>query len=186
MRPKKQSKARTTKSKNPWRDFLPADSNRRVYFKIREAIIHKWDQVVELVQRRPSTAPAAKALAQNALSLMKEADELLDWILPSGVPLSPEEIVKTISSMEQVGFDVKSRAEFLKIARRSKKGAPPKMREQTIRALEMRLADRSWGSLTRALCKCGLPNHNLYCQDRIKKQVRRLKKLLDKYEISIR
>lgn len=62
------------------------------------------------------------------------------------------------------------------------KGAPRSARSVAVSALELRMKrGLSWSELTNEVCTCGSKKHGRECVDRLRQNVRALKKLLDRH-----
>ena len=71
---------------------------------------------------------------------------------------------------------------LLKRFKVGRKGAPPKYRIGTVAALDLRTTRNcTWAKITRLFCGCGRPKHDDLCQDRVRKRVRELEEVLEKY-----
>jgi len=66
-------------------------------------------------------------------------------------------------------------------------GRPVTKRHLALQAFDMWLQNphKSWMQVTREVCNCGKPSHDLRCKDQLLQQVKDLKNFLKKYEIPI-
>jgi len=115
--------------------------------------------------------------------LISELKELLGWI--GKATLSDEEILLSGVQWLEAGLSPSQVVALQKAIKKRPRGRPVEQRALAVKALEMRRADPklSWARLTKEICPCGQPAHDLYCRERIRQQVLALNKALKKYQI---
>ncbi len=114
---------------------------------------------------------------------IKEINELMSWLeepMDSG-----EEFTLVLKIFDDSPLSLTQNLAFLQQTLKRPHGSPIRKRTLAVQALEMRLLrNLSWMQLAIKLCDCDKSNHNSDCSQKIRQQVRVLKEVLDKYQIS--
>jgi hypothetical protein len=133
----------------------------------------------------------AAGLRDKVLHLSLELEELLKWLVPTGTPRQRQAVL--MSAFE--ASDPKAKTELFRSVvshlRGLRRGRPvtPK-RRLWVEALEKKLRGKnglkelSWMEITIKLCDCDKPAHTQQCKNRIRQGVRKLQRMLQKYQIS--
>jgi hypothetical protein len=179
--------------------------------KLRQALRERWTHFSELhrqdhpefVERLKSGKPrvqdytAMRAYFGESGRLEREIIELVNWAIPENVPVDTAQIVSASAgisaylTVELMGSAMRSRRgrPLSPLARNAetRKGNPRTKRQAAIFAFEMHTADPKrwpWSKLAREYCDCGEPRHTFQCQERLRAEVRSLKRVLRKFAIT--
>lgn len=149
-----------------------------------EAILLK--KGVNRVQR--VFAPFKTGQAESR-QLSKEIKELFGWVAPVPKKGHDEESLNFVAKvlMEQ-GDTVSNVISLANKMKRGCPGPPIKKRRIAIEAYELRLQNKkkwTWSKLTKEFCTCGAQLHDYKCQERLRREVGHLKRLLQKYQIAL-
>lgn len=129
---------------------------------------------------------AGQAESRN---LSKEIKELFGWIAPVPKKGYSEEsqifAIKVLSEQGDTSSEITPLIHRMKLGR---PGPPIKKRRMAIEAFELQLQNKkkwTWSKLTKKFCTCGAQQHDFKCQDRLRREVGHLKRLLLKYQIAV-
>jgi hypothetical protein len=126
----------------------------------------------------------------NALQSLRNVREIAGWINPSTSARSFEEGMQIARRISDAGLPSEWAQDVVKRIGRKKAGRPATKRQIAIRAKEMRLRDAKrwkWSELTAELCDCGkdFNDHDIRCQDNLRREVLHLEKTLRKFGCSV-
>jgi hypothetical protein len=146
------------------------------------AYVHRLETLLSLIRSLPDSVQDGPAQHMN---LMDELTEIETWIgtrkrrSDTAIASLEMEIGDYLASK---GFSYSEIFRMLQIAKKGKRGAPPDLRPETLRAYDSGLA-KGWSHprITRAVCSCGKPEHGKQCEDRLRHRFRELEKVLSKY-----
>jgi hypothetical protein len=164
---------------------LPKREDRPIWNAMRDALLKCCVRIDSIWSNRPSAEALTEARVNEWLSelatAIAEFRELDRWL--------EDEHVLTLKNalpwLQQL--DTESAKELLKgVGRKPSRGHPIERRDIAIRAFEMKTSneDDSWADVAARLCPCQNVNHNRGCAEAIRRNVARLKLVLQKYSIS--
>jgi hypothetical protein len=180
---------------------FPADPEHPVRTALREAYYSRVARSVDL-QAALLQSGAFEALAgiteisqippttKEYFTLELEADEIHGWVFD---PISTDDYER-LRDIEGDLLQVTGRS-FSEIKRyqrsiqsihKHRSGAPIRKRSVAVESLELRIKDANrwpWSALAVRFCDCGARKHNKHCQERIRRQVGHLQRVLKKFQI---
>jgi hypothetical protein len=158
----------------------PLQDGRPIANALRQALHEAWNQLWELAEQAGKEQHFDETLFAEYHRILLKWVELMRWVIaPDRVPAlaakpGPGALVHML-----LAHDFPSALRKL--------GRPPSKRDLAIRVYELRVADEkvwTWSALARRFCDCGESVHGPQCQERLRREVGHLKKILSKYRIA--
>jgi hypothetical protein len=177
---------------------FPRDPEHPVRTALREAYFTRTARLIDL-QEALIQSGAFEALAgltdisqippaiREYATLADEAAEIDGWAFD---PIAAEEheglLDREGDLLQQSGISFSQIRRYQRSTHKNPSGAPIRKRSVAVESFELRTKDAkrwSWSALAVEFCECGARKHNQHCQERIRKQVGHLKRVLKKYAI---
>jgi hypothetical protein len=130
----------------------------------------------------------AGSVVQNGrfIPALKLCLELHGWVNPRvrRPKLSRKQTASFAAFMVENGVDSQMAFTLATIRRR---GAPVRRRWPAVMAWEMKLGrpEETWNGLAQRFCDCGDARHKFKCQDKLRREVGHLKRVLKKHHITL-
>jgi hypothetical protein len=181
------------------RDFIPDWEQKLAYCKsnpanplkqpatysILAAYMHRLEIILSLVRNLPDSA---KEATQHT-NILDELVELETWL---GTRKRRSEKETASFEMEygnylvSKGFHYSETFQMLQIAKKTKRGAPPTLRPETLRAYDLRLYKQlPYSKIVGKVCACGKLRHNKHCIDSLRHRFRELEGVLRRYGVNV-
>ena len=132
----------------------------------------------------------ASSIVQNgrfipALERILELAGWLRWETRRRPKMSRKETANFATFMVEKGVDPTMAIKLANAGR--KRGAPIRKRRAAVLAWEIKLARpaTTWNALAAQFCDCGSAHHEFKCQDRLRREVGHLKRVLKKHHITL-
>jgi hypothetical protein len=169
-------------------NFAESASAPSVLRTLNRAITEAFEEVSAGFASASQHPELASSIVNNGrfMPALSRLLELGGWVKPRirRPKLSKEQTASFAAFMVENGVKPELAVRLATIRRR---GAPVKKRRAAVLAWEIKLAhpDETWNALARRFCDCGNARHDFYCQDRLRREVGHLKKVLKKHHITL-
>jgi hypothetical protein len=162
---------------------FPEQENRPIWSGLRRALLEQCKLLDTASLENCKTDAEALAALQDVDKVVGSIVELFRWLDPNDGVLTRnnlDPLWKTLGA--QLYGDL-----IQHCGKRASPGRPIERRDLAIRALELKSVDQppTWTEIARKLCPCGKTRHDRTCADNIRRNVNRLKLVLQKHSIPI-
>jgi len=158
--------------------ILPSDPDRPVYSAIRKAFVEKFVlfyltvSSVDDPRIGPEVGPSGIGMITNSLSVLEQLHKDC---------MTLTELLFDRSNL-WAGRDAWRKPPIIKFLlrclKRSKQGRPLTKLGIAAQAKELKMAGRTWPELTAKFCDCGKEEHQISCQDNLRREILHLEALL--------
>ena len=177
-----------------------ADGAGLVLNAIRRVMLQKLSELRSEMQDfngtlegRSKDDPRLKAkvveLGEKWLAAMKDVSELIKWSYPYDKAVSVSDALRLAAELRDVCSSEEIATNIIKKIGKKPARRPATNRPIAILALEAKIREPekgwTWGRLANEFCCCGKTTHDFRCRENVRKGVKRLQSVLEKYAIDL-